>query len=189
MSDKKEMEVLQEKLEKTNQCVKNLKSESINLKKAIWDIMNYANMYVMLLDSKMIIRLANWSLATDLGFKEEKELVGHCFLDFIIQQEKEFISKAHHELAFNHEKEKYKELTINIQSIDKKIITGKWFNTLVNSGYNMTFSMGVKNTPLETTSVSEDYVRSYYRDIIQKDRTMIQSLKDVVITDINKEIL
>jgi hypothetical protein len=50
--------------------------------------------------------------------------------------------------------------------------------------------MGLKIDPGKKAAVvkiSEDSVRTYYRDIIEKDRTMIQSLRDVVIKGLDFE--
>ena len=175
---------LKEELEKSREVVKKLESESYVLKKAIWDMLNYANMYVLLLDCDMTIRLVNWSLATDLGFENEQEVIGKNWSEFIPENCKKIVKTAHRCLAFEDNKKRYRELTNDIQTLSGKKITVKWFNIHINSSYQMTFSIGLKSNILKSsdaTIVSEDSIRSYYRDIIEKDRTMIQSLKDVVI--------
>jgi hypothetical protein len=48
----------------------------------------------------------------------------------------------------------------------------------------MTFSMGLKLIQETEAIVTEESIRSYYKDIIEKDRTMIQSLRDVVMNGI-----
>ena len=93
--DKKELTDLQEELEKSKEVIKKLKRESSVLKKAIWDMLNYANMYVVLLDSNMIIRLINWSLATDLGYKDEREVIGKCWMEFIPKKLSKMVQSAH----------------------------------------------------------------------------------------------
>jgi len=172
---------LQMTLKKQNEAIAKLKQESSTLKKAIWDMLNYANMYVLLLDDRMIIRLINWSLATALGFENEKQVVGKCWIDYIPDEAKYLIKAAHHSLAFEPKKGKYREFVNDIMLANDQIVTVKWFNVPINSQYHMTFSMGLKVAPIEATVVSEDSIRTYYRDIIEKDRTMIQSLRDVVI--------
>ena len=185
----KELCGLKEKLRQQEETIKGLKEESIGLKKAIWDMLNYANMYVLLLNSKMIITLINWSLATELGFKDEREPIGKCWLDFIPEEITDMIEIAHNHLAFKSDKKKYREVTNEVKCLDGKKITIKWFNIPINSEYHMTFSMGIKlSTPVpssDITIVTEDSIRSYYKDIIEKDRTMIQSLRDVVVNGIS----
>ena len=181
---KEEVTDLQQELEKSKEVIRKLKKESSILKKAIWDMLNYAQMYVVLLDSNMIIRLINWSLATDLGFENEREVIGHCWLEFISEEDTDRVVKIHNQLAYNDKDKKFREIVNDIVTKDEKKISVKWFNVPINSTYHMTFSMGLKMTQLNVeaaTAISEDSIRSYYRDIIEKDRTMIQSLKDVVL--------
>lgn len=181
--DNKENFELREELEKTQKELNDLKQESNILKKAIWDMLNYSNIYAVLLDSKMIVRLINWSLATDLGFESEKEVIGKYWLDFVPSEYKNLIKFSHKKLAFDHDKKECKEVTNDIILKDNKLVTVKWFNVPINSNYNMTFSMGLKIDCTETIS-SEESIRAYYRDIIQKDRTMIESLRDIAINKV-----
>lgn len=187
MSDK-ELCGLKEKVKQQEEIIKKLKDESIGLKKAIWDMLNYANMYVLMLNSDMIITLINWSLATQLGFKDEKEPIGLCWLEFIPEDTRDMIKMAHQHLAFHPEEKKYREVTNEIECLDESRITVKWFNIPINNNSHMTFSMGIKLPSLfasDMTIVSEESIRSYYKDIINKDRTMIQSLRDVVMGGIS----
>lgn len=180
----KEIDDLQEELEKSRAAIRRLKKESSVLKKAIWDMLNYAQMFVVILDSQMIIRLINWSLATELGFENERDAIGHCWTEFLPEDVSLYIQNVHKKLAFNKEDTSLREITNDIQTLSGERLTVKWFNVPVNSNYHMTFSMGLKLSQLNievATSISEDSIRAYYRDIIEKDRTMIQSLKDVVL--------
>jgi len=182
MSDKEILD-LTKKLEESQLLVKDLKRQSLTLRKAIWDMLNYASIFLVLLDSKMIIKLCNWRLTTALGFQEDKEVIGKCWLTFIPEEEIDRIKMIHHDLAVNHndqEKQKNLEVTNDIKTINGEIITVKWFNVQINSIYNMTMSLGLPiNKP--NLQESEDSIRAYYRDIIDKDRTMIRSLRDVAL--------
>jgi hypothetical protein len=102
---------LEEELVKSREAIKRLEQESIGLRKAIWDMLNYANMYVILLDSRMIIRLINWSLATDLGFEHEHDAIGKCWLEFIPDTSRDLIKHIHADLAFGNNKSKHREIT------------------------------------------------------------------------------
>lgn len=180
---------LQEQLEKSKSIIRKLKEESSVLKKAIWDMLNYAQMYVLLLDSKMIIRLINWSLATDLGFEDEKEAVGKCWTDFLPEKTSDAIINVHSKLTRQQDTNReYREIITDIKTIKNDIVPVKWFNIPINSHYNMVFSVGLRLSEIGievASTVSEDSIRTYYRDIIQKDRTMIQSLKDVVLEELD----
>ena len=179
--DKRTIADLQKELNESKRIIKNLKYESLTLKKAIWDMLNYANMYVMLLDSEMIVRLINWSLATELGFKNEKEVIGKSWIEFIPDGYKDLFKVVHSCLILE-KTDKYREMINEVQRINGTSFLVKWFNVQTDSQYNMIFSMGLRTkTQTDSVIVSEDSIRSYYRDIIEKDRTMIQSLRDVVI--------
>lgn len=178
-----EIKKLKEKLESDRKIIHELKRNSFNLKKAIWDMLNYANMYVLMLDKDMTIQLINWSLATDLGAENEKELIGRNWLDFIPDEYKKIIKIAHLEMCTNIKDCTYREMSNEVMKLDGSKFLVKWFNIPINHGYNITFSIGLKINVSEATVVSEDSIRAYYRDIINKDRTMIKSLKEFVKTD------
>lgn len=170
---------IKEQLKETKkELCKSLK-ERQRLQKAIWDMLNYANMYVVLLDSELNIRLINFSLATKLGFKDEKEPVGVCWLEFIKPEERLKIKTVHKNIT-EEKDSKFMEYKNDIITKAGENLSVKWFNVPINSDYHMTFSFGLpKSTPLEIT---EDSIRSYYRDIIEKDKTMIKTLKQTVLS-------
>lgn len=160
-------------------CKSSLEKEA--LKKAIWDMLNYAQMFILLLDPKLNILLINHSFAVKLGFKDEKEPIGRCWLDFIKPKEHGQISAIHHSLAYGDKKEfeKYREVVSDIIRLDGGVCTIKWFNLPINHEYNLIFSFGIpKEFP---TEITESSIRSYYQDILQKDKTMILSLRDTVL--------
>jgi len=157
------------------------KNESITLKKAIWDMLNYANMFVLILDKNMTIKLCNYSLATFIGFKNEKEILEKNWLDFIPEAERQIVSHVHNMVKICEEQkdEKYKEVLNEILLLDGSSVSVRWFNMCINHSYQMSFSIGVaQQKPAEATDES---IRSYYRDIIDKDRTMIKSIRELVL--------
>ena len=175
-------------IQKHKMMIEELTQESSSLKKAIWDLLNYSNVFLLLLDPKMTVKLCNWSLAKCLDFDTEKALTGRCWLEFIPENIQDRIKVIYHAISFdsNIENHKYREITHDIKTANNKIITVKWFNTQVNHESNMTMSMGLKLTDNLNIFESEDSIRAYYHDIIKKDRTMITSLKDVVLQGIDK---
>lgn len=183
---------LQTELQDAKDRLNEKERESIDLRKAIWDMLNYSNLYIIALDHNMIIKLINWKLATDLGFEEETDVLNKCWLDFIPEIETKSIKSIHRALAMGTKEDhyKYREITNDIITVKKEIITVKWFNIPINSKYNITFSSGLKvEEPFERPNLqAEDSIRSYYRDIIKKDKTMIDSLRDVVIKGVDCKI-
>lgn len=150
------------------------------LRKTIFNMLNYANMYVLVLDESMIIRYANTSLANDLGFKSYTDLVGKCWIDFLIDEEKEQVQIVHNFIADGSKNwEKYKEFKNHIKTINGEIIFVHWFNSHINTDYNWSFSFGIRKNP-QPTMVSMDSIRKYYKDIIDNDRTMIESMRDFI---------
>jgi hypothetical protein len=157
------------------------KNESVSLKKAIWDMLNYANMFVLILDKNMVVKLCNYSLATAIGFKSEKEMMEKCWLDFIPEKDRLLVEHVHTKVKVCEEQkdEKYKEVINDILLLDGRTISVRWFNMCINHSYQMSFSIGV--TQDIKAEATDESIRSYYRDIVDKDRTMIQSIRDLVL--------
>ena len=164
--------------------LKETKNELLKTKAAIWDMLNYANMYVLLLDNKMNIQFTNYNLAITLGFENEFEPIGRCWLDFIKEKDQKLISNIHQCLITGNNCDNYREFVSDIITKDGTIITVKWFNAPVNHSYNWTFSFGLVSKP--PAKITEDSIRSYYRDVLAKDRTMIQSMRDMIIGGIKR---
>lgn len=152
------------------------RSKSKVLTKAIWDMLNYTDFFVLLLDSTLTIKLINWSLAIRLGFENEKEPIGKNWFDFIPEKEREYILKCHKNLTIKKNND-FKEVVNSIVTKKGELIKVKWFNIPINSSYNMVFSIGLERV----NEITEDSIRAYYRDIIDRDKTMIQVLRDSVI--------
>jgi PAS domain-containing protein len=154
------------------------KAKTNIFQKAVWDMLNYANMFVLLLDDEMNIKLINWSLATVLGFKNENEPIGRCWVDFLKPKDVEWIKAVHHSITYSTEEaEKYREVTNEVIALDGTKIRIKWFNAMINHNYNFTFSMGVYDEAEMKTEITEDSIRAFYRDVIEQDKVMITALK------------
>jgi hypothetical protein len=123
-------EELKSALRQTKEKLQRASMEKEALEKAVWDMINYANMFVLLLDPKMN------------GFNDPKEVIGRCWLDFIKPNEQDQIYAIHHSLAHDSEEEseKYREVVNDIVKLDGKVCTIKWFNFPINHQYHLTFS-------------------------------------------------
>ena len=154
------------------------KDETVKVKRAIWNMMNYANMFVIVLDENMKIKFINWSLSKALGLDDEEEPIGKCWLNFISEKERSILSGVH-SIISKDKSEEVKECTNSIMKLDGSHLRVKWFSIHINNDYNWTFSIGLltKVTP----EITEQSIRSYYKDIIEKDRTMIQSMRDTIL--------
>lgn len=174
------MELESEKIEHLEKDLKKAKEDYNILQKAIWDILNYTSLYFVLLDKQMKVKLCNWNLATTIGFNSEDEILNRCWLDFIPIKDYQYVQNIHKILSYSkdeEEKNKFKEVISDIVGSNKQVISVRWFNFPINSKYNMTLSIGLKLTS-EYYEKTEESIRSYYRDIIEKDRTMIMALKE-----------
>lgn len=157
------------------------KDETVKIKKAIWNMLNYASVFVLVLDENMKVRFVNWSLSRTLGFNNEQEPIGKCWLDFVSEECNQIFSNANFVISKD-KNEEVKECTNSITKLDGSQLRVKWFNIHINNDYNWTFSIGLMIK--RTSEITEESVRSYYRDIIEKDRTMIRSMKDTIINSL-----
>jgi len=55
----------------------------------------------------------------------------------------------------------------------------KWFITFINTSINWLFCLGTPITKDISSKENIDTLRAYFKDIIIKDRDMIQSIKDM----------
>lgn len=149
------------------------------LREVIFNMLNFTNMYCLVLDNKLVIKFVNLSLAIDLGFESYTNLIDQCWLDFIDEREITMITTVHSAVANGIEnwEEKYREVQNKIITKEGKSISVHWFNSHINTDLNWTFSFGIKREPVID---SVDSIRDFYYDVIQKDRVMINSMRDVM---------
>ena len=162
-------------------------SEADQLRKAIWDMMNFANMYVLVLDDKMNIKFANYSLYFALGFEDHKDILGKCWLDFIRKEDSNSIAAIHQAISVNtKDAHRFNEYTNDVITLKEEIISVKWFNAHINHDYNWSFSIGLETE--KPIVISAESVRSYYNEIIANDRTMILSLRNSILGSGHKTV-
>lgn len=139
-------------------------------------MLNFTNMYCLVLDQNMVIKFVNLSLAIDLEYETYEELIGQCWLDFIKPEEKRMIQIVHNAVSkgSNDWEAKYREVQNTIITKNGKIFPVYWFNSHINSDLNWTFSFGIKKLNEE----KPDDVRNFYFDIIKRDRVIINSMRD-----------
>jgi hypothetical protein len=156
------------------------------LRRAIWDMMNFANMFVLVLDGKMIVKFANYSLYMALGFTDHHDILGKCWLDFIKEEDSRPVKAIHHAIASNSEDApQFNEYRNDIVPIKGEPFSVKWFNAHINTDYNWSFSIGLRSA--RPVMITEDSVRAYYNQVISNDRTMILSLRNSILGDLEEE--
>lgn len=167
---------MSEELKKIAQLSEKELTELEQLRTVIFNMLNFTNMYCLVLDQEMVIKFVNLSLALDLGYKSYEELIGQCWLDFITPEEKRMIQIIHRSVSngSNDWEAKYREVQNNIITKDGKQYPVYWFNSHINTDINWTFSFGIK----KLASDQPDDVRDFYYDIIQRDRVIINSMRD-----------
>jgi DNA-binding response OmpR family regulator len=139
------------------------------------DIFDYSDIYLLVLNSEMEIRLCSYRLSVDLGFESSDEIIGKNWTKFLP------IEMAPLKDLFSPERKKiFNEFTNDIQTKDGKRIPTKWFNTRIKNGEMWTFSIGIPLTKEITKEDSIETMRSYWEDIIKKDRTTINVFKDLM---------
>jgi PAS domain S-box-containing protein len=146
-------------------------------KRTMWQMMNYLNLYVVVLDKNVNIVLANRYLIFGLGYENEDEVVGRCWYDFIPTTQHQVIANIHSGVLQNDSR--YIEVVTEIISKKSEVIPVRWFNSPVNHNTIMTFSIGIPLQNNITAETSTKSIRAYFRDIIQKDKTFITAMRDV----------
>jgi PAS domain S-box-containing protein len=150
---------------------------------SLWDVFNYSNIYLIILDRKLNIRLCSYMLATDLGFKSEDDIIGMNWNSFLPDPIKPHILKIHTNVIENNTNKTYQEVTNDIVTKDGKIIEVKWFNSCINNGIKLSFSIGLPLTKDITKEDNIETMRSYWLDKISKDKTTIDAFKAMLLLE------
>lgn len=172
------IQLLLEVREHHKKMAKQSRSVQTKLSQSIWDILNYSTFFVVMLDKNLIILAANYFLATALGFKNEDEIIGKNWLDFTVERDKKIIQHVHKQIQNG---------DVNAQEFINDIVCSenqstpvRWFNTDFNQGTDGTFSIGVPITQEITPQDTEDAIRSYWKNVIQKNKTSIKAIKEML---------
>jgi len=145
------------------------------LRNSIWNIFNYLNFIVVLLDQDMKIVVGNFYLAQFLGYDSEVDIIGIDWLQFLPDDEKAIVSHVHEENMKEPSNDEYTEFINNLLNKDGMPVEVRWFNCPIVNGVTGTFSIGIVGNQIE----SIDSMRAYWKDIIQKDKTAIKAMKNM----------
>lgn len=160
----------------------NIQSEKMQIN--IWSLLDYSNFFIVMLDRDLRIKTINYHLAKTLGYDNEVELIGDNWAKFLKTSDKDIISHVHDQVLKKNKN--YTEFTSDILDVNKNSITVKWFNVLINSSYNWIFSIGIPLTKEPTLEEDIDSIRSYFKNILEKDQTTINVMREVAKKNIEK---
>lgn len=152
-------------------------SEVEKIQDGIWKLLDYSNMFVVMLDKDLKIKIINYHLSKALGYEYPSELIKQDWKNFLRSPDHDLIQHVNDEIIKGNQN--YKEFTNEIITSDKKTLTVKWFNTLINHDFNCVFSIGLPLTKEPTLDEDIDSLRAYFRDILEQDRTVINAMKEV----------
>lgn len=173
-----------EVLLKVSQKYRCLQDKKEYAEKLLWELFNYCNFYIVVLDPDFKIKLANYALAVTLGFENESEIQGKNWLDFIPESQKRVIQFVCDEVCKG--KQLYEEYTSEIISSNGEYMYVQWFSSYIDNNIQCTFNIGIpilenKNPKLD----SADSVRAFYKDVLERDRKNLEIIKQSLGLTIN----
>ena len=142
----------------------------------LWNALNYSNLLILVLDKEGKIKLCNYRLSKFLGVDREDELVGKSWYDFLNESDQSIFIYIQDKMKSK--TEGFEEVAYDILTPDGNIAV-KWFVSIINGDLNWTFCVGMPIYSGVTVEDNLDALRSYFRDIIVKDRTTINAMKEV----------
>ena len=152
-------------------------SEIEKIQSGVWELLDYSNMFVVMLDQNLKIKIINYHLSKTLGYDNPSDLVKKDWKDFLRISDHELVQHVCNEIIKGNQS--YKEFTNDIIDINKKSITVKWFNTYINHDFNCVFAIGLPLTKEPSIDEDIDSLRAYFRDILEQDKTVINAMKEI----------
>lgn len=154
------------------------RKEAEKARDMLWNVFNYIDSMSLILDENMKIVLVNRYATKILGYKEADELVGKSWLDFISKDQKNIVARVHNKIMNNS-----KEVEDHISEVISKHKTTsvKWFISRLDEKSKGTFSLGVPILKEINEQTNISGVRSYFKNMIQKDKENINSMRDLII--------
>ena len=143
---------------------------------ALWDSLYYSNFYFLVLNCSLEIIKINEKLSYIINLDKDKK--SESVLNYITPEYKSIIPGLCDTLIGNDNK--YIEFVFDLKNTSGKTISVKWFITFVNDGHNYLLCIGIPLTTKIDLDQDIDSVRHYYKTIVDKDKIMIQSLKNTL---------
>ncbi len=152
-------------------------SQKIQVQNNLWLALDYSHLFVIILNKDFKVVLANYRLSKLLGYEKEDQIIGADWTQHLADFDQDLVRHVLVETLTGNKK--YEEFTNDILTLDKQRITVRWFNTLINNNFNCVFSIGVPLTKEISVDDNLESVRAYFTDIIRRDRTTINAMKEV----------
>jgi len=162
---------------KTNQNLKNEKNKVIE---TLYNIFNYSEWYILILDKEMNIKFCNLYLAKTLRNDNIEKLIEKNWLDFIPKNKRETIKHIHNDIL--NDGKLFLENINEIKHKNNKTFFIKWFNTKINHGINWIFSIGFPFYENQLTESNDiNCIRNKFKELIETDRTTIQLMQEKIL--------
>lgn len=155
---------------------KSLEDAKRKIELNLWNALNYSNLLILVLDKSGNIKLCNYRLAKFLGHDKEDELVGRSWYEFLSESDQSIFIYIQEKMSSK--QEGFEEVAYDIKTPDGSVAV-KWFISVINGELNWTFCVGMPIYSGITVEDNLDALRLYFRDIIVKDRTTINAMKEV----------
>jgi len=159
--------------------------EQTKLKVSLRELFDYTNIYLIILDEDMVVKLCSFKLWKDLGFNSEREIIGLSWKDFIPPKDLKKM-EATHKNVINDTKEyqhSLREITNKILTKHKSTITVKWFNSRIANSHNYSFSIGIPYNRTITEADEIESIRAYWKYVVDKDETTLMALRSSIKED------
>lgn len=153
--------------------------QQTKLKVSLRELFDYTNIYLLILDEDMKIKLCSYKLWKDLGFNAEAEIIGLNWNQFTPKKDLDRL----HDIHFNviNDTSQYqnslREVTNKILTTKNTTITVKWFNSRIANSHTYAFSIGIPYNRNVTEADEIESIRAYWKHIVDQDQTTLKALK------------
>ena len=132
---------------------KQLNDEKYELQISIKELFDYTNIYMLVLDK-----------------------------NFLTKKESDTIDNVHKHVMLSSKdyENRFREVNNKIVTRRNTDIDVKWFNSRIKNGKVYTFSIGIPYNRTVTAEDDIETIRAYWKHIIDKDKTTLRALKEVI---------
>ena len=155
------------------------KQENAQLQMSLRGVFAHSNLYLLILDKDMVVKLCSVRLAHDLGFDKIEDVEGKSWLEFIPESEKGNILTLNKEV-FSDIAVTHREAITPIKLKNGSELLVKWFYSVLKNGHSYTFNIGVQQPASSMVESSIDEIREYWRNLIDENNATLKALKNVI---------
>ena len=108
-------------------------------------------------------------------------MVGQNWLNFVDEKDKQ-IFKHIQGKVFKNGHINTREYVNDIITLENKLLPVRWFNAIIDTDQTPVglFSIGVPITRTITHTDNVDSIRAYWKDIIERDKTVISAMREIL---------